>query len=92
MGESSRDAGRASVGAPGVSVADTCTETRRSASEKLPNSVEDKFSSVDPDSKSSHKADNHGCKVVSVLAAMEGPIRSLNNDNVQTLYQHPWVV
>ena len=61
-GESSRDAGRVSVVAPSVLTAETCAEMRRNASEKLPDSNKDNFSSVDPSIKSSHKADTHAVR------------------------------
>ena len=50
------------MGAPGASTAETCVETRHNASEKLPDSNKDNFSSVDPSIKSSHKADTHAVR------------------------------
>lgn len=79
-GESSRDAGRVSVGAPGgVLAAEACTKTRCSVSKKLPDFDKDKFSSVDLDIELSHRVNTH---VVSILAVMEAMI----NDDMLASY------
>lgn len=79
-GESSRDAGRVSVGAPGgVLAAEACTKTRCIVSKKLPDFDKDKFSSVDLDIELSHRVNTH---VVSILAVMEAMI----NDDMLASY------
>ncbi|KAF3973956.1 hypothetical protein CMV_002666 [Castanea mollissima] len=93
VGESSRVVGRVSMGAMDDSMADKWIEMRRDMSKMLPDSIMTQ-SSAGIDSEPSIRVNIHGfnSEVISVLAGMEALIRSLNNDDAQVLYWHPWVV
>lgn len=93
VGESSRVAGRVLMSAMEDSVVDKWIEARRDTFEMLPNPITTQFS-ASTDSKPSRKADIYGfnSEVISVSVGMKASIRSSNNDDVQVLYRHPWVV